>query len=264
MEKVVAERQGGVNAGYFNQRVHEWAGRVQGYVDGGGSPAEVPVWPEIEEHKTRFIGLYTHPAEGSAQRAVLDALRAHRLTFCPACGEMGKPNTLDHFLPKGKYPHFAIVPQNLFPMCDACQGKKLEKTGDANAPKFFIHPYFDRFTSPRIVKLAIEAPYDTPSFAIGPNEELLDDEKALVIRHLRELEIGLRFVHFFREEYIRLLRLMHEAREGGQDCATLLAFFKAHANLISPNSWQHVFYDSVLNNPELVEYLATADLPELL
>jgi hypothetical protein len=57
---------------------------------------------------------------------------------------------------------------------------------------------------------------------------------------------------------------MHEAREGGQDCAPLLAFFKAHAYLISPNLWQHVFYESVMNHPELVEYLATADLPELL
>ncbi|WP_167354880.1 HNH endonuclease [Rhizobium altiplani] len=253
-----------MNAAYFTGRAQEWAERVQGYVHGGGSPAEVPVWPEIEDRKTTFIGLYTHPAEDSAQGAVLDALRAHRLTFCPACGEMGKPNTLDHFLPKRKYPHFAIVPHNLFPMCDACQGKKLEKTGDEDAPKFFIHPYFDRFTSPRVVKLAIDPPYDTPTFTIGPSEDLLEHERTLVAVHLRELAIEVRFTHFFREEYIRLLRLMQDARDGGQNCAALLALFRGHANSISPNSWQHIFYDSVLNNPDLVDYLATADLPELL
>src|SRR3546814_3004594 len=60
-------------------------------------------------------------------------LHVHELNHCPACGEPGTPNTLDHYLPKGRYPHFCVTPLNLFPMCDACQQAKGEKTGDADS-----------------------------------------------------------------------------------------------------------------------------------
>lgn len=262
--QVVAERQNGVNKDFFNGIAAEWRERVQGYLDNSGSPIEVGTWPAIEARKNTFINLYNDPAEGSAHGVALEALRGHRLTFCPACGEMGKPNTLDHYLPKGKYPHFAVVPHNLFPMCDACQKAKLEKTGDDISPRFFIHPYYDRFSSPRIVTLVIEAPFATPTFVIKASDALEDDEKALVSAHLRELEITTRFGDFFREEYIRLLRLVSGIRGGGQSCDVFLEMFKANANLVSPNSWHHIVYDSVLSNPELMAYLSTGDLPPLL
>ena len=67
---------------------------------------------------------------------MLQSLRNHDLQLCPACGEAGAPNTLDHYLPKGKYPHFCVTPHNLFPMCDACQRRKGDRTGDENNPRF--------------------------------------------------------------------------------------------------------------------------------
>lgn len=124
VDDVVAERQSGKNAAYFAGIAGEWRDRVNAYIDAGGSPAILPTWPVANARTKSFLNLYLAPKKGAAQQAVLDALRDHNLTACPACGEAGRPNTLDHYLPKGEYPHFCITPHNLFPMCDACQKEK--------------------------------------------------------------------------------------------------------------------------------------------
>lgn len=117
---VVEERKNGKNAKYFADIAPEWRQRVQDYIARSGSPAHVPLWPAIAPNKISFLNLYLHPAAGSAQGiALAEMRRSHRLNYCPACGEPGTPNTLDHYLPKTLYPHFCVTPLNLFPMCDA-------------------------------------------------------------------------------------------------------------------------------------------------
>ena len=116
---IVAESQNGINAEFFNSIKEEWIARVRQYLESNGAPNAVQVWSDIEDRKGSFLNLYRSPAENSAQGTILKRLRDHDLVLCPACGELGRPNTLDHYLPKGKYPHFCITPHNLFPMCDA-------------------------------------------------------------------------------------------------------------------------------------------------
>lgn len=98
---VVAERQHGENRAYFKRIEAEWLRRVAEYISKRGSPKFVKNWPEADLKKKTFINLYKNPKEGSSQDVMLSVLRDHSLNLCPACGEMGKPNTLDHYLPKG-------------------------------------------------------------------------------------------------------------------------------------------------------------------
>ena len=261
---VVAERQNGVNAAFFNGIATEWRERVQAYMDGRGSPAVVQRWPAAEARKKTLVGLYTHPGEGSAQETVLNNLRSHDLVICPACGEAGRPNTLDHYLPKRLYPQFAIVAHNLFPMCDACQKAKLEETGDALNPRFFIHPYFDGFSAPKLVTLRIEPPFSTPLFELCSNPDLNDQERALVAIHIEKLEVTTRFSSFFAGAYRRVLRLAADIRAGEQNMEAMFGFFRGNARAISPNSWDHIVYDAVLSSPELMDFLNNGELPPLL
>jgi hypothetical protein len=60
---------------------------------------------------------------------------------CPLCGH-GVVCTLDHHLPKTKYPTLAVVPTNLVPACRDCNTAKTSAipiTGEEET----IHPYFD-------------------------------------------------------------------------------------------------------------------------
>ena len=97
---VVAERAGGRNSAYFAALEGEWRQRVQQYLDSSGAPPGVALWPAIEPKKTSFLTLYLSPAETSVQGQMLRDMRKHELPICPACGELGRPNTLDHYLPK--------------------------------------------------------------------------------------------------------------------------------------------------------------------
>lgn len=266
VDDVVAEREDGRNAAFFAGLAVEWRQRVEFYLEHGGSPEHVPTWPaiaDVKAHRNSFLNLYSHPKEGSAHGVVLDALRAHELDICPACGEKGVPNTLDHYLPKRTFPQFAISPANLFPMCDACQGAKWEKTGDAAAPRYFIHPYFDTFSRPQIVALTIAGPLATPTFTLAPHPELGGPEQILVGTHLRELEIHERYIRFFRNEHRRLLRSVARLRGSGQNVVAQLTEFAARSADPTPNSWEHLFYDGVLANPALLIDLVEGALPPL-
>jgi len=260
IDQVVAQRQNGIHAAFFTGIAEEWRERVQHYLDHGGSPEHVPLWPEIAVRRGTFHNLYKNAAIGSAHGDALGPIRNHDLDLCPACGEPGAPNTLDHFLPKGRFPHLSIVPANLFPMCDACQAEKLEKTGDANHPRFFIHPYFDVFSVHQIIDLAIAPPYDAPTFELRPHPNLLPEEAALVSAHLRELDVPARYVRFFRNEYRRLIRNVVKLRAAGLPVEATIDGFREGFSHPTPNSWQHVFYSAVLDNADLIEFLTNAEL----
>lgn len=263
IDDVVAERQGGRNAGFFAGVAQDWRDRVQAYIDGAGSPAVVPTWPDIAHKKNSFLNLYLSPQTGSVQGSVLAAMRGHELSLCPACGEAGAPNTLDHYLPKGKYPHFCVTPYNLFPMCDACQTKKEEKTGDATDPRFFLHPYFDTFIANQILELSIEPPFEAPSFNLNPICGLTALQRTLVSRHIKELGIVPRYARYFRNQHQRLLRLVQRLRDANLGVEENLTIFRDNAAAPTRNAWDHVFYSAVLANADMLDYLDAGDIPAL-
>lgn len=261
IDGIVAERTKEPNKTFFNSIVNEWKQRVEDYLINEGSPANVPEWPAIMGKATSFKTLYSHPADGSPQGVALQTLRDHDLDICPSCGSPAVTETLDHYLPKGKYPHFAITPANLTPMCDPCQRRKGEKTGNAATPRFFIHPYFDTFSIVQIVQLTINSPFTTPTFTLVPHPGLPTLEAQLVTSHLQKLQIARRYIRFFRNEHRRLLRNVTNLRAKKLDVVENIgAWQEGHADP-TPNSWQHLFYDAVMRNKAYLAYLVSGPSP---
>jgi hypothetical protein len=56
---------------------------------------------------------------------------------CPLCSQI-PVSTVDHYLPKTKYPATAVFPCNLVPACIRCNGFKLAEADDLT-----LHPYYD-------------------------------------------------------------------------------------------------------------------------
>ena len=257
---VVQEREKGVNFAYFTGIQAEWESRTQEYLRHRGSPQYVHQWLGITpSRKTSFLTLYLSHREGSSQRVVIEDLNDHSLNYCPACGEFGRPNTLDHYLPKGKYPHFCITPANLFPMCDRCQKEKGEKTGTVAEPRFFLHPYFDAFLSEQILRVIIEPPYNAPSFRIAISSALDAEQTAVVASHIRELEIEARFAHFFKDEIVRTWKQAAKMRSTRVPIELALQMFD---DMYESNTWQQLYHASVLGNADFIDYLQHGDLPE--
>jgi len=261
VDDLVLERANGRNSAYFNGLAAEWRQRVENYIEERGNPETVPDWPDVAAHRNRFINLYNNPGENSVQRPIIEGLRDRTLQICPSCGEEGTPNTLDHYLPKQNYPQFAITPANLSPMCDICQMHKGSETIDDEGHRLYLHPYFDDFIAEQILQLEIGRPLEAPeNFFLRPVPGLPENIEALVRRHTSGLDIQKRYGPFFKGEYLRLLRLAQDAREKDQDFLELLPIFKNHALGRGPNAWVHIFYAAVVEDAELLDYLADGEL----
>jgi 5-methylcytosine-specific restriction endonuclease McrA len=259
LDSVVDERQNGQHSAFFTGIRDEWKARASHYRQNFGNPELITPWIEVAVRRGTFNNLYNAPADNSTHGSVIATLRARTLQLCPSCGEDGTPNTLDHYLPKERYPEFSILPQNLLPMCDTCQGSKGTKTVDAANRRLFIHVYFDAFVDKQIVFMAINEPFNAPASITS----LTATEADLVRRHLAELNIINRYHRFFRPEYLHLLRIVNMLRRTEQDVEQNLLNFCASERLRSVNGWRHIFYSGVLNNPELLSYLTNQQLPEV-
>lgn len=264
VDDLVLERANGRNKAFFNGLAAEWRERVEFYVAERGNPESIPDWPDVAAHRKKFINLYEHPGETSVQRPIIEQLRDRTLQICPSCGEEGTPNTLDHYLPKAKYPQFAVTPVNLSPMCDICQGQKGNETVDDEGRRLYLHPYFDDFIAEQVLRLTIGRPLNAPeNFSLDPDCNLPEDIKALVARHIDGLDLEKRYGPYFRDQYIRLLRLAQNARDKDQDFRALLPLFKEHHLDRGPNAWIHLFYVAVIDDAELVDYLTDEELEEM-
>lgn len=102
----------------------------------------------LKEDDFQVAGVTSDDMEGVYDRLV-DNRHPARLIYdeilaaaevCPSCGH-NKPSTLDHFLPKGKYPALAVDPSNLVPACKDCNFIKLSQTAERPEDEGF-HPYF--------------------------------------------------------------------------------------------------------------------------
>jgi 5-methylcytosine-specific restriction endonuclease McrA len=264
IDAVVAERQAGGNAEYFTDLQDEWKTRTQEYLDNKGNPEVIKRWNRVAKADgKKFVNLYSSPGEESVHRPILKGLRARTLQICPACGEDGTPNTLDHYLPKDDFPEFAITAANLSPMCDICQSEKKTKTITAANERIFLHPYYDEFLGTQVVVLEFEKPLETPpSIRLRPSPALDTAQTALVSRHIHELGVIRRYNHFFRDEYMRLLRLTSDIHQRGQNLREQLENFRNMASYKSVNSWLHVFYSGVTADNDLMAYLETGDIPD--
>jgi hypothetical protein len=265
IDTIVQERSGGINAIFFQDIREQWKLRVKCYAVNRGNPESIEPWTVVGPHKSKFQNLYLSPAEDSVQRPILEDLRSRTLQICPACGEDGTPNTLDHYLAKETFPEFSVTPINLFPMCDACQTEKGTKMMSAAHERMFLHPYFDDFVNKQIVHLVIGAPFGAPEHIdLLPDAALSAQEAALVKRHIDELGIKARYHRFFKSEHLRLIRLVKEMRRTGQEVRHTIEIFRMYAAQKSANSWGHVYFTGVLANDQLMSFLETADLPEFI
>ncbi|WP_052427519.1 HNH endonuclease [Neobacillus niacini] len=102
--------------------------------------SDVVTKDEMESLYTQ--NLVSSPNSGDRGREVYDYLKSLALDkMCPYCS-ITKARTLDHYLPKAKFPTFAVTPVNLVPCCRDCNSEKDASFSNA-ANEMFIHPYYD-------------------------------------------------------------------------------------------------------------------------
>lgn len=127
----------------------------------------------------------------SNSRAIYDQIRTSSAEHCSMC-IVGHVTTLDHCLPKARYPSFSVEPTNLVPTCADCNKGKGSSLISSKADHV-LHPYFsdqkfydENWISARV----IESIPTIIRFYVDAPDNWSDDDKILVKNHFNSFKLS--------------------------------------------------------------------------
>ena len=201
--------------------------------------------------KGELKGVYTQhfvPKEKPARHIYESLLSLSKGKQCPLCG-FGQVKTLDHYLPKAKFPLFSVLPANLIPACRDCNTGKLASTAN-QAKEQPIHPYFDKahFFSDQWLFATVEqkAPAAV-SFYVQPPQGWDQLSKDRANAHFESFALSDRFSI---EVANQLAVLLHELKDLSDE-----AMRREHLHQragcymkVHKNSWQAALHQALANS----------------
>lgn len=132
---------------------------------------------------------------GKPARNIYDLLLASApRRKCPFCG-FGQATTLDHYLPKAKFPLLSVLPWNLVPSCKDCNTGK-NSTIATSENEQTLHPYFEQRSIMEEQWLRARLITSTPpvlEFYVDPPQHWDPIEKARVASHFLSYKLATRF-----------------------------------------------------------------------
>lgn len=202
--------------------------------------------------KDDMVKLYNNKfvRKGEGGRKYYDAIKLLApMGRCPFCGQRDV-QTLDHYLPKSKYPAYAVTPYNLIPACSDCNHDKLESTFQ-NRKEETIHPYYDDFTDETwiMAKMVEEEPI-TFEFNVDYPKSWSDIKYQRAKNHFEEFNLNELYKPYACEEFrgcvFRLTRLF---KKGGKELAIEhLEESIEEKNHIRLNTWQAAMYEAIIES----------------
>jgi hypothetical protein len=116
-----------------------------------------------KEHKAL---IHTYNVETAPMTKLRGQLMGRTMVArCPFCG-VGESSTLDHYLPKERFPQFATMSGNLIPCCARCNTRKSQLVFDELTDvRLFLHPYFDEIPVSSFVRVHVNILPDVLSLA---------------------------------------------------------------------------------------------------
>ncbi|MGM7415841.1 HNH endonuclease signature motif containing protein [Lactococcus lactis] len=149
----------------FNQVVDLFSAYEKKYMDEYESLSNLPVISEddINANFATIKNYYPEYYKGHAlykYREIMESLVEMRCPICD-CSFAYSQVTLDHIIPKKKYPYYSITPINLVPTCYNCNMRKNDGT-----PSKILHPYFHDFITFDYLTVTLEVNEKEPTESI--------------------------------------------------------------------------------------------------
>jgi len=229
--------------------------RYKTYLRHEGNPWNVQEDPSFAPIKHNLEALYAAPP------IVLDPINALRNSIegaCPMCGRSAL-GTLDHYLPQSTYTEFAFFSKNLIPACDRCNNNRGVLAKGHQPDERPVHPYFDLFTTDRILSVNITGDLRAPEFTpVAIN--LTGTQLATVQWHVDNVITPAGAPAFFDGMWGVLAsekrKLLHNRSsvQAVHESLLWLAEYEATQKR-SLNAWESAFYHGVAANSQVVEYI---------
>ena len=168
---------------------------------------------------------------------------------CPYCAQR-EVSTLDHYLPKAKYPSYAVTPYNLVPSCRDCNADKLDDDFCCREEET-IHPYYDDFSNERwIVAKMIEEEPIAFEFAVQCPENWDNIKKARLQNHFKKFQLNKLYKPYASEEFSACFnRIKRLYNRGGKELAIEdLREQIEDKEVIRLNTWQAAMYQAIIDS----------------
>ena len=168
--------------------------------------------------KGELVELYSgyFSKKGKNSRIIYDQIKIASSGSCCMC-LIGRVTTLDHYLPKARYPTLSIEPNNLVPACADCNKGKgsslLQKKDD-----HVLHPYFSDqkyYTQNWISGRLIETLPPVMTFFVNPPDEWGDFDKTIVRKHFNSFNLAENFSIFISSHLVTAIGDVAKILEGG-------------------------------------------------
>lgn len=173
---------------------------------------------------------------------------------CPLCAQR-IVRTLDHYLPKSKYPLYSVIPINLIPSCTDCNKDKLVDT-PTKSEEETLHPYYDDVENEEWLKMKILSnnPFSI-EFYVQPSLMWSDLLNKRIDFHFKTFLLNKLYCIHAKEEFNNIKGQLDNlfTKLGTEDLkAHLLDCYRSRLK-ISKNSWQTAFYECLSTNEEFLD-----------
>ena len=205
--------------------------------------------------KDDMVWLYDNKFVADGGRKYYEKIKSiPKYNKCPFCG-VGRVSTLDHYLPKTKYPTYAVTPVNLVACCAECNKKKKSEIGETRENEF-IHPYYDDFDD--AVWLKVKIIFDEEiifSFYVEKPDTWKQEKYERAQNHLKKLQLNKLYVAHCGEEFSEYGYTAKELYEiGGEELVKedLLGRIEERRR-VTKNNWRAALYEGLLESREFFE-----------
>jgi 5-methylcytosine-specific restriction endonuclease McrA len=147
-----------------------------------------------QEQRAALVHAYESPTRPirALREALLPPSQGLRCFFC----NISEASTLDHYIPKERFPEFAILPRNLVPCCVPCNLLKGTRVvSGTTARRLFLHPYLDAISPSQFLFLDVAVNQDDLKFRyrLSRPVEMTKYTFAVLKRHVRTLRLRRRY-----------------------------------------------------------------------
>ncbi len=183
-----------------------------------------------------------------------DLLKRIEVARCPFCG-ISESSTLDHYLPKERYPEFSVFPKNLVPSCAVCNTRKRDRILDAGTNvRMFLHPCYDPI--PDMSFLTVHARMEADALVLSyrlirPAGMALQTFRHLT-SHFNELDLADRYRRMGLEhlggQYPALRRAYGPGEDAERVAEKLIEGAEDFEEVSGPNYWLARLYRALAGN----------------
>jgi len=198
-------------------------------------------------------------------RVEMEKLVKNRCPICD-CSFGYSQVTLDHILPKSKFPIYAITPINLVPTCHNCNIRKGTKV-----PSKVLHPYFHKFETFEYLSIEIEVNENDPCKSIievnlsevakENKEDFEDIIENINTYKLRQKYTDLSNIVFLKlmDEYQQVIAIMEDVYSINglkKSFKCLDNFMDSKDPIVDENYLRHLCISAIVENDNFLSCLA--------